>query len=293
MGHRSSGHGITIALCLALVGCATSHERLPPVPPPAAATMPDVRVFLAPPDVTAATPLLRRRHDWPGAGYQISDAFAAADGQSWITTWSYPPFGPFVEVNGDGGEVYVTDGTTVRIAATQDGGKPYLQGFQGASCGGTGWVLFRNDAPTGSWAELVARLGGGDISAPCSADNPGLTRYRLEVVEIPFIEAGVRTSRTLPTVISEHFNNATLAKSTALERSFFAAGVGRVIWEAWTTSAATDPNLADRCPGTVWSTPPAPGWALVDCRTSTNVFDTDGSMSGEIFAWPPAGTILP
>ena len=69
----------------------------------------------------------------------------------------------------------------------------------------------------------------------------------------------------LPTVIAEHYNRADLHRSTALERSFLSAGLGRILWEAWTTSPPVGTDLATRCPGTQWSTPPGPGWRLSDC----------------------------
>ena len=45
-------------------------------------------------------------------------------------------------------------------------------------------------------------------------------------------------------------DRATLAASRNMERSFFAKGVGRIIWEAWTTGKPTGNGLAARCPRT-------------------------------------------
>jgi hypothetical protein len=73
-----------------------------------------------------------------------------------------------------------------------------------------------------------------------------------------------------------------------MERSFFAEGVGRIIWEAWTTGKPAGAGLAARCPGTAWSTPPAAGWVLSDCRYATNLARAEGSLSGATFGWPPA-----
>jgi hypothetical protein len=87
-------------------------------------------------------------------------------------------------------------------------------------------------------------------------------------------------------VISEHYDRATIATSTAMERSLFAEGVGRAVWEAWSTKAQPTAQLDVRCPGTAWSTPPAPGWRLVDCRYATNLVPADGSMTGANFGWP-------
>ena len=67
----------------------------------------------------AADPMLMRRHDWPPPdGYMISDAFQADDGRSYITSFVLPPFQAFNARLGDGGEIYVIDGDTVRIAVT-------------------------------------------------------------------------------------------------------------------------------------------------------------------------------
>src|SRR5579872_3025309 len=107
----------------------------------------------------AGDPMRWRRHDWPAPdGYQIEEAFIASNGAPELI-WSYPPFGPFVAANGDGGETYAIDRNgAVTITQTQDGGRPGIQHFVGASCGGTGWLIFRADAPTGRWASQIASL---------------------------------------------------------------------------------------------------------------------------------------
>lgn len=242
----------------------------------------------------ASDPMFMRRHDWPApAGYQIEDSFRSNDGSYDETTWAYPPFGPFIAANGDGGEVYVIDGGTVRISVTQDGGSPYIQGFFGAGCGGTGWVLFRSDAPTGSWVSLVATLHDEPLRSSCSAANSAFTRYRLEQVAIPFVIGGSQQTLTLPTIISEHYNAALIARATAMERTFMARGVGRAVWEAWTTGAPSSRDTAVRCPGTSWSIRPAAGWVLSDCRYSTNLVTADGSLSGDTYGWPARGVVFP
>jgi hypothetical protein len=213
------------------------------------------------------------------------DAVLGPDGPE--TLWSFAPFGPFVASHGDGGEVYAVDGRLVRISFTQDGGKPGLQGFYGAHCGGTGWIAFEADAPTGRWASLVAHLSDEPIPSLCLAFSSALTRYRLENVAVPWIVAGERRTIERPTVIAEHYDRATLAASRNMERSFFAKGVGRIIWEAWTTGKPAGNDLAARCPGTAWSTPPAAGWVLSDCRYATNLVAGAGAMSGERIGWPP------
>jgi len=92
---------------------------------------------------------------------------------------------------------------------------------------------------------------------------------------------------TLPTVISEHFNAASIERASHMERSFFARGAGRIIWESWTRGAPTGADLATRCPGSDWSGPPASGWRLSDCRTATNLVADNGGLSGEGYGWPP------
>jgi hypothetical protein len=237
---------------------------------------------------TAADPMLMRRRDWPPPdGYVIFDAIIGPYGPE--TIWSEAPFGPFVAAHGDGGEVYAIEGGTVRGALTQDGGTPWLQGFYGAHCGGTGWIVFRTDAPTGHWASLIASLSDARVPSPCAAGGAALTRYRLEDVAAPWVIGGVRRTLTRSTVIAEHFDHADIGASVNMERSFFARGVGRIVWEAWTTGQPASKDIAARCPGTAWSTPPAPGWVLSDCRYATNVVAADGSMSGAKFNWPGAG----
>jgi hypothetical protein len=308
-------HLAILALALLLGACSASSD--PSMPRVGAATIPDVTVFLAQvrcadgnlevaePGCAGAAPqkasdaMLVRRFDWAPAGitpgYQASDSYAADRGNYYVATWSYPPFGPLVAANGDGGEIYVTDGTTVRIAATEDGGKiGVLQGFYGASCGGTGWIAFRNDAPTGRWATLVAQLNIRPVPSACPGKlNAAFTRYRLERVAFPFIIGGNRTTITLSTIIGEHYNAASIAQASAMERTFWTQGAGRTLWESWTTGTPAGADLATHCPGTTWSVAPAPGWALSDCRNSTNIVATDGSLTGDSYGYPPAGLALP
>ena len=306
---------LSVIVALFVAGCRSEPlpAPQPPAPPPLGPiTIPDVTVYLAQarcPDGTltpaepgclgaapqrASDPMLMRRHDLPAPdGFQASDSFVSDDGTRFVATWSYPPYGPFTIPNGDGGEFYVRDGSTVRIAATEDGSQPTVQVFTGADCGGTGWVLFRADAPTGRWAEMVASLNDEPVGGACSAAIKALTRYRLEQVTFPFVSGGVATHLTLPTVISEHYNEADFASARSMERTFMSAGVGRVMWEAWTMAPPVGADLAHRCPGSNWSRPPGPGWSLSDCRTSTNMVVTDGSLTGDSYGWPPKGLVLP
>jgi len=309
----------TACFAIWLVACdggSSQGATSTPLPPVSTATIPDVSVFLAQtvcldrsgkavglavPGATctakrpqrASDPMFERRHDWPApTGFQIEDSVASDDDREFVTTWSYPPFGPFVAANGDGGEVFVSDGTTVRIAVTQDGGKPGLQYFVGRSCGGTGWIVFRNDVPTGKWADLVAALGDSPDPGACKEGSRSYTRYRREHVRIPFIINGVRQAAIIPTIISEHYTGRSLATATALERFFLGQGWGQLIWEAWRPGAPAI-DLSARCPGTAWSVPPVAGWQLHDCRYATNITPAVGSFSVIDFGWPPSGTPVP
>jgi hypothetical protein len=306
-------------LLIALVACGNARGQIAtsrPLAPVSGATIPDVSIFLAqtvcldrtgkviglayPGSTCAATrpqrasdPMFQRRHDWPAPnGFQIEDSVSGDGGDDFVTTWSYPPFGSFVAANGDGGEVYVNDAGTVRISVTQDGGRPGLQYFVGRACGGTGWILFRTDAPTGSWADLVAALGDSPDPGICQERSRSYTRYRLEQVPIPFIINGVRRALIIPTIISEHYSGRSLASAKALERFFLGQGWGRLVWEAWGPGAAAI-DLSARCPGTAWSVRPVAGWQLHDCRYATNIVAADGRLSVTGFGWPPPGTPLP
>jgi hypothetical protein len=290
------------ALLLLVPACASTESPRPPtIDDPIAylvqARCPDGQLKVAEPACPARPqraedPMMVSRRDWPApTGYMAQDAVIGPDGPE--TLWDFTPFGPFDARKGDGGEVYVVDGASVRISITQDGGTPYLQGFYGAGCGGTGWTAFRTDAPTGAWASLVARLSDGRVPGPCAAWSRALTRYRLESVTAPWIILGRRAEVTLPTIISEHYDRGSLAAARNMERSFFARGVGRIIWEAWTRGAPASADTGIRCPGTAWSTPPAPGWALSDCRYATNLVAADGAMSGARFGWPPKVSPMP
>ena len=266
-------------------------------------TISDVRIFLAQtrcangappylantsqPQQKASDSMFYRRHDWPVVGGQISDTVVSDDGNSYITTWSYSPWKEFVAANGDGGEVYVVEGDTVRIDHTQDGSLPYIQYFVGKNCGGTGWILFKNDAPTGSWKEITGSLYIEQDLNTCPGAKllTGLVRYRLEDVVFPFVINGQKQNITASAIISEHYDGKTIATSKYLERFFLAAGWGRLLWEAWSTEKGAGMDLSARNPGTSFSTPPATGWNMYDCRLTTDIEPADGSLTVDAYGW--------
>jgi hypothetical protein len=56
-----------------------------------------------------------------------------------------------------------------------------------------------------------------------------------------------------------------------LERSFWAKGWGRLVWQAFRKPAPhkVDSNLPKRCPDFGYNSLPA--WTIVDCRVAVNV----------------------
>ena len=231
-----------------------------------------------------------RKRDLPApTGYQIGDCTLNADG-SIPCEFSYPPFGPFTVANGDGGELYVTDpnGTT-RVKETQDGSKMgVLQHFTGPECGADGWVSFRDDPPTGSWASTVARLNDTPTATCPTRLNKAFTRWRLENIPWTFYEGTSSLTVTLPTIISEHYGAATIEDARSLERFYYAKSAGRVRWSSWTKAAPTGSQLSVRCPAVAFDVAPDnAGWNLSDCRTWTAIEPAPAGWTAAMYSWPP------
>jgi len=145
---------LSVLLVCVLAACNSSA---PPPAPPAAATISNLTVFLVQgtPEQKSIDQVTYRKHDYPlPNGYQVDDSVLLPDGRI-LQTFAYPPFGPANFAKGDGGQIVSINGATVLFTETRDGGKPNDQYFVGPNCGGTGWVVFRNDAPTSRWATLV------------------------------------------------------------------------------------------------------------------------------------------
>ena len=241
------------------------------------------------PQTTAETAQYRK-HDLPAPdGYQIGDCTLNPDG-SMPCEFSYPPFGLFTAANGDGGDLYVTDpnGTT-RVRETQDGGKMgVLQHFTGPECGADGWVSFKDDPPTGSWASTVARLNDRPTATCPEKLNKAFTRWRLENILWTFYEGTVPQTVTLPTIISEHYGRDTIAGSRTMERFYYAKGAGRVRWSSWKKAAPRGSELSVRCPAVAYDVAPDnSGWNLSDCRTWTAIEPAAAGWTGAMYGWPP------
>jgi len=224
----------------------------------------------------------------PPGYWQLSDSFITYDGSLWGATWAYEPWRQRNPQNGDGGEVYTFDGETVRIAATMDGSRPdTLMSFVGPRCGGTGWVAFKTDASYGEWRGVAGDLAiSYDAPYACPPLGTGFTRYRLENLSLPFVFDGVMSYVTLPTIISEHFNNGSVEESTDMERTFFVYGWGRLIWEPWSKIQSPAPNLNQRCPPSPWPGP-GPEWQRYECRYNSKIVPADGSLTPASYGWPP------
>ncbi len=221
-----------VLLALLLSACGGSA---PPLPPPI--TIPDLSLYLAQRD--------------PGRHWDGQDQYETtlADPRGfWVTTWAYGS-GPFDATRGDGGEVYTSDGATVRIAATQDGGTTGIQRF-------ADWWLFDSRTPncTAGWST-------SDL----------LSRACRTVVTYPHLGP-------VDTVVSEHYSLP--GDLGDLERTYLAAGYGRLCWEAYSARAPRG-GMAPSC-GTG---APEVGRAASDRRLVDNLVPADPAP----FGWPPVG----
>jgi hypothetical protein len=273
---------LSVLLVCVLAACNSSA-------PPAAATISNLTVFLVQgtPEQKSIDQVTYRKHDYPlPNGYQVDDSVLLPDGRI-LQTFAYPPFGPANFAKGDGGQIVSINGATVLFTETRDGGKPNDQYFVGPNCGGTGWVVFRNDAPTSRWATLVARLNDNPDPNACPSLKQAYTRYRLEILNVPFTVDGRAQTKTLPVIISEHYNTGDMGTASAMERSYFCQGWGLCRWEAWSTKSGPLVDLAPRNPdmGTPLAGPPAAGWRMVDVRHWTNIVSTTGFALSQ-YGWP-------
>lgn len=245
-----------IGLCLALSACSSS-TRPPTI---------DLLDYLVqtqcedgamacanPRRQLVSDPMFWRRFDIKR--YQANDSLLAPDGRV-VTTFSYPPFGPFTAANGDGGEVYERRGSAYYIHGTQHGGAPYH------TFGDLWWI--------------------GDDSTPRSRwKDHGLNRARIETVGFP-------DGSSRDCLVSEHYD--TPARDTKMERAYYCGG--RWAWQVWTNpaiEARLPPKAADlpeRCPPLSWDGPPPEQSAmtLYDCRYSIQREKWDGK--GSDYGWP-------
>lgn len=301
----------SLILAFALAGCGgggdnevAAVQAAAAPPPPSAPTVsledylvpwmcPSGRPELAEPGCAsrpfqAADVQAMRLHDLPGSNsgpeaYHVGGGWVLRPGR-YVVPFSYAPWRAWT-LPDDGGEVYAAEGDRARAVATQDGGKPYLQVFQGPECGGDGWLLFvASDLRTGSWASRVARLTIGKVGDACHPMGSAFTRYRIEDVDWPITIDGKPETRRLSTIISQHFDHATVGESQAMEEFYFARHAGRLRWTSYTRGAPVGADLDMRCPPRPFTG--EPGFRLNDCRDLTNLRTDDAGMSGDRYGWP-------
>lgn len=253
----------TLALSLTAVAC--SHPApAPPLPPVQHVTIANPLEYLVEHAENAG------RHDWPLPVGYVALSNVAEGNSTARQSWDFAPFGSYEPERGDGFQIAEIGGDKwVRFTSTRDGGKPFVQHFVGHRCNGTGWLVFATDAPTGTWRETVARLSIAQDPSACPPLGEALTRYRLELVDFPFAVKGATSTRMVSTVISEHYDRATIETSDALERSYLGQSYGLLRWEAWRKTPPAIGDLPERCGPVAYSVAPGPGWMLNDCRTYT------------------------
>jgi hypothetical protein len=178
---------LAIFLLAALAGCGSGGG--PPPPPPPVVTIPDLSVYLV--------------GDGAFSDGQDQVEYSFSDPRGfWVTAWTYP-----THPADNGGEVYVSDGTTVSICCTQDGSQPGIQRF-------AEWGLFNK------------------YTIPCSQ---GWT-------QVDSLGRACEATVTYPgglvadSIISEHYSQPT--QGGDMERFYFARG--RKTWEAYNFAAPRD-----------------------------------------------------
>ena len=275
--------------------------------------------------MTEDDPVRWRKHDWGGAGgpvagWQASDAVLASRGGVAFADQTFDFGAPATDSWGrpdtfyrfdqnDGGDAIMIVGDTASAFLTQDGGTPGLQWFIGPGCRHRGqgryvaWLLFRADAGP-DWRSDVAELGDDPADVCPARFNEALTRYRLVVEPFPFQRIAAdgsitRQTAALSTILVEHYDAASLDRAHALERFYYARRFGKLRWEAWSkdeSKAAQAGAMArnGRCAALPDGTPPAPGWAMIDCRMWTNIVidPTRPTWRVRDFGWPPADLAL-
>jgi len=247
-----------------------------------------------------ATPITFWRYDWAHADQmQVQNTYVLDNGSGWVATFNYPPHGTFNAPNGDGGDVYVNEGGTVRISYTQNGdgkGGTLAGWWVGSKCGGTGWLSYDQYTNDQNWREWTARLKGAFDPNACPSLDTAYTRARLvRSLPIYFIlqdPVGNITTNTVPldAIVTEHYAGSSMAAATSMERQIHVADVGAsVYWEAWVKNPPMPPP-SYQCEGVPggWSGSPGPGWVLWDRRCRTVVRQANPVLTGNQWGWPPA-----
>jgi hypothetical protein len=263
--------------------------------------------------------LAYRKHDWPGAGlaaalprgYQASDAYRTTiQGlPAVVQSFDYgtPPY-TFGQWDGgtDGGDGVVLDGPRLAIALTEDpvGG---AQWWNSERCDGRapikpGWLLWQPGPPAAVAPNYLTRS-----PAECRRGRTlSLTLWQEGPLTLPWLRLGVpQGDFTAPGLISEHYTHPEARLSNAMERFYFAAGLGKVRWERWENLAfprgRTDQAQVERDAATLAAaaTCPDPGalaspdrlggqWRLTFCRMWTNLEPAPPGRPFPVLPWPVA-----
>jgi hypothetical protein len=263
-----------------------------------------------------------RKHDWPDRsdprlpvdGYQASDSVIEDRGHRMLVVQTFDfgdtrrVFGKFDTGQGDGGQVIVLADGWASIVMTEDGGDG-VQWFVADGCRSNpnsdqrylGWLMFRNDATSDRWRDIVTYLNKERAPGDCPwFFSTAFTRYRSGSVEFPFriVDAagGVTAeNHRLDVIISEHYGGRSIALARHLERFYLAKGLGMVRWERWENPERSDQRGIDqaatafarsgRCPSLEMHERADRDWKLVDCRMWTNLVRAHGSWSVDDYRW--------
>lgn len=226
-------------------------------------------------------------------GNMACDCVSGSDGAAWHLM-SYPGDAApddglaFDVTRGDGGQVLTVSDKGILAVCTQDSGTPGMQYFNGYACpGGTGWVVALPDAVFSNWKSTVAMLND-EATDPgdCSGLVPAYTRYRLATLRWPFTVDGAPQPMVVPTLISEHYDNSTIANSINMERMFLGLGWGLLRWDAWSQTPGTaDVSRLGYAPNIGAPNVPTP-YVMSACRTWTRIVTLEAPWRPADYGWP-------
>ncbi len=273
---------------------------------------------------TPDSPAGYRKHDWPSLGdrsqaprgYQATDAVLSlppmVEDDTLVVAQTFDFGGPsgggferFDAAAGDGGQVIALAQGSAAVFMTEDGGGG-RQWFVGDGCQ-TGqrpaelsWLLFKDDVVSGDWRSDVARLSTTRSQDECpAAFGSAYTRYIRARVALPVLSEGQPSgTRTIDAVVSEHYDMPSIAQATHLERFYLGRDLGLVRWERWESAggapqamqAAGQLAASGRCPSVAFSSAPAGGWVMVDCRLWTNIVPAASAWSVRRLGWSGVDT---
>jgi hypothetical protein len=270
------------AFFLAVCGGGSSPLIAAPPPAPTASGNPPIVVsspfdaYLTP--GSAATVLPYRKRDWPGPGDGIEQDAGQLPNGAVVNAFSTAPFGT-VRLPDDGGDIYavLASGTAV-VLKTKDGGVPADIYF----CGDN-WVLWGADVGP-IWHGTVANIYQAPSAScqPVSHTSAAYTQYIETTIDVPFMGLQHGT-QSIDTIVHEHYDGPSVARARNLERMYFGKNIGRYRWEYWVPNGTPRRRLV--CPPLVYSTPPAPGWVMADCRMWTNLVPNTTSFSLATYGW--------